>query len=64
MRQFLLPSAIILSLAAAPMAMAAAPKAAPSADTKAKTASCSQQWKAEKKHSQTRKAFMAACLKS
>jgi len=69
MRKVLLSSAIILSLAsgaaafAATKPMAAKPAAAAPAD-KAKTADCEKQWKAEKKHSQTRKAFMAACTKA
>ena len=68
MRTVLLPSAIILSLAtgsaafAATKPMAAKPAAAPA--DKAKVADCEKQWKAEKKHSQTRKAFMAACTKA
>ena len=69
MRKVLLSSAIILSLAsgtaafAATKPMAAKPAAAAPAD-KAKTADCEKQWKAEKKHTQTRKAFMAACTKA
>ena len=69
MRKILISSVLMLSLASG-AAMAAtkpastkAATAATSAD-KAKTSDCAKQWKAEKKHSQTRKAFMAACTKS
>ena len=69
MRTVLLSSALILSLATGSAALAttkpatAKPAAASPAD-KAKSADCEKQWKAEKKHSQTRKAFMAACTKA
>jgi hypothetical protein len=69
MRKVLLSSAIILSLASGPLRSPppsrwpAKPAAAAPAD-KAKSADCEKQWKAEKKHSQTRKAFMAACTKA
>lgn len=70
MRNLLIPALIACSLAAGPAAMAAAPHktatAAPAATKvdKAKQADCASQWKAQKKHTQTRKAFMDACLKA
>jgi hypothetical protein len=71
MRKILISSALILSLAGGASAMAAtkpAAKAAPAAPaataTTSKTADCNKQWKAEKKHTQTHKAFMAACTKA
>ena len=71
MRNVLLSSVLILSLAGASSALAADAKAKPmaakpaaAAPDKAKMADCEKQWKAEKKHTQTRKAFMAACTKA
>jgi hypothetical protein len=68
MRKVLLSTVLMLSVAAAGSALAAekakpmATKTAAAAPAdKAKTADCEKQWKAEKKHSQTRKAFMASC---
>lgn len=74
MRKILISSALILSLAGGAQALAA-PKAAskpaaassmaaPKAEANAKATDCAKQWKAEKKHTQTRKAFMAACTKT
>jgi hypothetical protein len=69
MQKLLITSALALSLCAGgafaagtakPAAKPAAPAAAPA---NPKAADCAKQWKAEKKHSQTRKAFMAACEK-
>lgn len=71
MRKVLLSSALVLSFACGSAALAAdkpatktmasaKPAAAAPAD-KAKSTDCAKQWKAEKKHSQTRKAFMASC---
>ncbi|MEW5685420.1 MAG: hypothetical protein AB1942_10910 [Pseudomonadota bacterium] len=69
MRKILISSAILLSLASGAGAMAATKPAAKPAQTAAsatsdKTKACAAQWKAEKTHSQTRKAFMAACTKA
>jgi uncharacterized protein YceK len=68
MRNILLSSAIVLSLVGGASAMAAtkaAPAAKPAAAaTASKSADCAKQWKAEKTHTQTRKAFMAACTKA
>jgi uncharacterized protein YceK len=68
MRKILISSALILSLAGGASAMAAtkpATKPAPAATaTTSKSAECAKQWKAEKKHTQTHKAFMAACTKA
>lgn len=67
MRKILLSSALILSLAGGSAAFAAdKPAAKPAKATKMaasdpKAADCLKQWKAEKKHTQTRKAFMEAC---
>lgn len=66
MRNILLSSAIVLSVVGGASAMAAtkaAPAAKPAA-TASKSADCAKQWKAEKTHTQTRKAFMAACTKA
>jgi len=69
MRNILLSSALVLSLVGGASAMAATKPAAPAAKpaataTASKSADCAKQWKAEKTHSQTRKAFMAACTKA
>ena len=64
MHKLLISSALVLSLAGGATAFAAtAPKPAPATAT-SKAAACAKQWKAEKTHSQTRKAFMAACEKA
>jgi Ni/Co efflux regulator RcnB len=64
MRKLLLSLAIV-SIAAGPasMAMAATKPAKPATAAAAnpKAADCEKQWKAEKKHTQTKKAFLAAC---
>ena len=67
MRKILISSAIVLSLASGGAAFAATKAAAPKPATPAassKAAECAKQWKAEKTHTQTRKAFMAACNKA
>lgn len=68
MRNVLISSALVLSLVGGASALAAtkpAPAAKPAATaTSSKAADCAKQWKAEKTHSQTRKAFMAACAKA
>ena len=67
MRKILISSAIVLSLATGGAAFAAtkASKAAASAaPIDPKAADCAKQWKAEKKHSQKHKEFMAACEKA
>jgi hypothetical protein len=68
MRKILISSALVLSLVGGASAMAAtkpATKPAPAATaTNSKASDCAKQWKAEKKHTQTRKAFMAACTKA
>lgn len=68
MRKILISSAILLSLASGAGAMAATkPAAKPASAATAsadKSKACAAQWKAEKTHSQTRKAFMAACTKA
>jgi len=67
MRKILISSALILSLVGGGAACAAAKpaaKPAPAAAADSKAADCAKQWKAEKKHSQTHQAFMAACAKA
>jgi hypothetical protein len=67
MRKILLASILMASVAGAAVAAdKPAPKPTPAAASakSAKTADCAKQWKAEKKHTQTRKAFMAACTKA
>ncbi len=69
MRKILISSAILLSLAGGASAMAATKPAAKPAQSAAsatsdKAKACAAQWKAEKTHTQTRKAFMAACTKA
>jgi hypothetical protein len=69
MRNLIVPALVAASLAVGGVAVAAtspapvkahAMKAAPNP----KAAGCLKQWKAEKKHTQTRKAFLAACEKA
>lgn len=67
MRNILLPAALVLSMAAGSVAFAApaTPMApTPAATAKAKAADCAKQWTAQKKHTETRKAFLAACEKA
>jgi hypothetical protein len=67
MRKLFIPAALVLSLAAGSAAMAATASTAKPAKTTAsapatsKSGECVKQWKAQKKHDQTRKAFLAAC---
>lgn len=70
MFKLVVPALVALSMVAAPAAFAATPASASkatSASTKhasgdpAKEKACRAQWKGEKKHSQTRAAFMKAC---
>jgi hypothetical protein len=70
MRRFAVPTAALLAVALSTGALAAT-TTAPAAATKAtaaasnpKAADCLKQWKAQKKHTQTRKAFMATCEKA
>ena len=74
MRKFALPVASVLALALTSASLAAttpAKPAAPATPAKAaavavspKHADCLKEWKAQKKHTQTRKAFMATCEKA
>lgn len=68
MRKLLIPAALIVSLAGGSAALAATkPAPAPAAAMSAapsKAADCAKQWKAQKKHTQTRKAFLTACEKA
>lgn len=65
MRKLLVPAALVISMAAGSAAFAAtAPKPAKPAASSTKTADCMKQWQAQKTHTQTRKAFLAACEKA
>ena len=70
MRKFAVPVAALLAAALASAgALAATTPTAPAKPavasvSKDKLADCTRQWKAQKKHTQTRKAFMAACQKA
>jgi hypothetical protein len=66
MRKLLVPALVALSLGAGSAALAAAPMKAHATKTAAnpKAADCVKQWKSQKTHSQTRKAFLAACEKA
>lgn len=70
MLKLVVPAFVALSMVAAPAAFAAAPAAASKATVtsakhggvdKAKEKACWQQWKGEKKHSQTKAAFLKTC---
>ena len=67
MRNLVLSSVLVAALAAGSAAVAATPhNATPAASahaSKAKRNDCAREWKAQNHHSQTRKAFMAACEK-
>lgn len=64
MRKFFVPAALAaIAIAAGSAAVAAtAPAAKPAVSPK--HADCVKQWSAQKKHTQTRKAFLAACEKA
>lgn len=68
MPKLLMTGAVLLTLAAAPAfaATTAAPAPAKPAATapNPKLAACQAQWRAQTHHTQTRKAFLAACLKA
>ena len=69
MRKFAVPLAALLAAALATTALGATTPTAPAKPaavsvSKDKLADCTKQWKAQKKHTQTRKAFMAACQKA
>ena len=75
MRKFAVPVAALVAAALTSAALAATTPAKPAtpatpakpvaaAVSKDKVADCTKQWKAQKKHTQTRKAFMAACQKA
>ncbi len=59
MRKLLVPVALIMAIAAGGAASAGSKSTA-----KPKHAECVKQWTAEKKHTETRKAFLAACEKA
>jgi hypothetical protein len=68
MYKLIIPATIAATLALAPAAFAANTPAASTATTqtaaaKEKHDACMKQWRAEKKHSGTQKAFLAACEK-
>jgi len=58
MRKLFVPAALVISIAMGSAAFAAKAPANP------KHADCVKQWKAEKKHTETRKVFLAACEKA
>jgi hypothetical protein len=70
MRNLIVPALLAASLAVGGVAVAATTTPAPAkahtttAAANPKAADCEKQWKAEKKHTETRKAFMAACEKA
>jgi hypothetical protein len=69
MRRFAVPTAALLAVALSTGALAATTTATPAATkvtaaSNPKSADCLKQWKAQKKHTQTRKAFMASCEKA
>lgn len=61
MRNLMIPAALVLALGAGSAAFAATPAPAAAKPTAAKHNECVSQWKAQKKHTQTEKAFLAAC---
>ena len=61
MRKLFVPVALVMAIAAGGAASAAT-KPAPAVNSK--HADCMKQWSAEKKHTQTRTAFLAACEKA
>lgn len=63
MTRILASAAILVALVAGPAAFAAAKAPAP-VKTPTKHEQCVSQWKAQKKHTQTRKSFLAACEKA
>lgn len=65
MRYLLVPAALALSLAAGSAAFATPPAkpAKPAATSSSKAADCMKQWRAQKTHTESRKAFLAACEK-
>lgn len=69
MTKLLMTGAVLFTLAAAPAFAATAPAApAPARPTATaanpKLAACQAQWRSQRHHTQTRKAFLAACLKA
>jgi Ni/Co efflux regulator RcnB len=67
MRKLLVPTVLVLSMAIGSSALAApkAAKPAPAAAaTSSKASDCARQWTAQKKHTETRKAFLTACEKA
>jgi hypothetical protein len=67
MHKILFASVLMASVAGAAFAAdkpAPKPAAAAASSKTDKASACAKQWKAEKKHTQTRKAFMAACTKA
>lgn len=68
MRQILIPAMLAASIAVGGVAVAATPMVHKTAATQAapnpKAGDCLKQWKAQKKHTQTRKVFLAACEKA
>lgn len=64
MRKLLVSAALVASMATGATAFAATtPKPVKAAASSTK-ASCMKQWAAQKKHTETKKAFLAACEKA
>lgn len=64
MHKIMLSTAIALSLAGGAPALAKAHHVEKASATASKSAECARQWRAETSHTQTRKAFMAACTRA
>jgi hypothetical protein len=68
MRRLVVPATLALLLAASGSVAAASQCAAAAKTTaaqpKAKEVECVRQWRAQKKHAQIRKTFLAACQKA
>jgi hypothetical protein len=64
MPKLFVPVALVMAIAAGGAASAATKPAPAAPAASAKHADCAKRWSAEKKHTQTRKAFLAACEKA
>jgi hypothetical protein len=70
MRRLVVPATLALLLAASGSVVAASQRAAAAKTAavqlapKAKEVECIRQWRAQKKHAQTRRTFLAACQKA
>lgn len=64
MRKIIASTAVALTVAGGAPAFAKAHHVEKTSATASKSADCANQWRAEKNHTQTRKAFMAACTRA